>query len=112
MAANQLQMSIFEKVGEKFAGFAEGFTKFISKLFGYTTHWQVKQTGYIAVKNPEKPYIVKPGSTLERINNFESQMQALSDAELKELSTKFRARLAEAKSPEAKDRILEEILPE
>ncbi len=49
---------------------------------------------------------------LDRINANETQMQALSDAELKALSTQFRERLKQAKTLELKNRILEEILPE
>jgi len=112
MASNQLQMSLFERVGDWASGFVEVFTKFVSKLFGYSTDWQVKETGYIASKHPETPYSVKTGSTLAQINSLEAQMEALSDADLKGLSAKFRASLAEAKTPEARDRILEEILPE
>ncbi len=111
-AANQLQVGFFEKLGDRFARFVEWFTKFISRLFGYSADWQVKEAGYIATRDPENPYTIKPGSTLERINQFEPQMQALSDAEFKELTTKFKQRLAEARTPEQKDRILEEILPE
>ena len=111
-AANQIQMGFFEKVGEKFARFVEGFTKFISRLFGYSPDWQVKKTGYLATGDPNKPYNIKPGSILERINQFEPQMQAMSDADLKGLSVKFKEQINAARTPEQKDKVLEEILPE
>ena len=112
MSANQMQMSFLEKLGDKLSGFVEVFTKFISRLFGYSTDWQVKATGYLSTKDPEKPYTIKPGSTLDAINRFEPEMQGLSDADLKAISVKFRERLAEAKTPDQRDRILEEVLPE
>jgi preprotein translocase subunit SecA len=111
-AGNQMKMSLLERVGEGFSRFAEGFTKFVSRLFGYSTDWQVKEIGYSATRDPEKPYTIRPGSIVDRVNQFEPQMQALSDAELKGLSVKFREQLAAAKTPEQKDRVLEEILPE
>ena len=112
MAGNTLEIGFFERLGDAFAHFVDGFTKFISRIFGYTADWQVKETGYSATKDPENPYAVKSGSVLDRINKCEGQMQSLTDGELKGLSTQFRERLAAAKSPEQKDRILEEILPE
>ena len=112
MATNAMQMSILERVGDKFARFTELFTKFISRLFGYSSDWQVKEIGYTTTRNPDQPFQIKSGSTLARINQFEEHMQSLSDAELKELSVGFRKRLADAKKIEQKDRILEEILPE
>jgi preprotein translocase subunit SecA len=111
-AANQMQIGFFEKLGDKFAQFVEVFTKFISRLFGYSPDWQVKETGYIRTRDPEKPYTIRPGSTLDQINSFEPQMQTLSDADLKALSIKFKEQLKEARTPEQQDRVLEEILPE
>lgn len=107
-----MQVGFFEKLGERFARFVEGFTKFISRLFGYSADWQVKEAGYVATRDPENPYTIKPGSILDRINQFEPAMQAMSDADLKAISARFREQLKEAGTPEYQDRVLEEILPE
>jgi preprotein translocase subunit SecA len=112
MAANAIEIGILERLGDTFVRFVDGFTKLISRIFGYSADWQVKEIGCIPTRNPESPYTITPGSTLFRINAFEPQMEAMSDADLKGLSTQFRARLAEAKSPEQRDKVLEEILPE
>jgi preprotein translocase subunit SecA len=112
MSANKMEMSFLEKVGDFFSRFIEGFTKFISKLFGYSTDWQIKEIGCLASKDPENPYTIKSGSLLEQMNQLEPQMQTRSDADLKALSTQFRERLKEAGLPDQKDRVLEEILPE
>ncbi len=112
MSANTMEIGILERLGDAFARFVDVFTKVISRVFGYTSDWQVKEIGYIPTGKPDSPYTVKAGSVLDQINQFEPQIQALSDAELRGLSTKFRERLAEANSPEQKDRVLEEILPE
>ena len=112
MAANSMEMGIFEKLGDMFTRFVDGFTKFISRIFGYTADWQVKAIGCVSTRDPEKPYTVTRGSVLDKIISFDEQSKALSDPELKALSVKFRGRLAQARSPDQRDRILEEILPE
>jgi len=111
MAANSMEAGFLEKLGDGFARFVEGFTKFISRLFGYSADWQVKDSGYLATKDPAKPYAIKSGSMLDRINQAEERTKVLTDDELKAQSVRWRTRLAEAKSFEARDRILEEILP-
>jgi preprotein translocase subunit SecA len=109
---SKLEMSFFEKVGEYLSGFVEGFTKFLGRLFGNNPDAVVRGIGYIAAKKPDQPYTVVPGSILARVNEFEPQMQAMTDAQFKELTAGFRFRLAECKTPEQKDNVLEEILPE
>ncbi len=108
----KLEMSFFERIGEFFSGFVEGFTKLLGRLFGSNPDATVRGIGYIAPKKPDQPYVVVPGSVLAQINELEPQIQAMTDADFKEMSARFRKQLAECKTPEQKDRVMEEILPE
>ncbi len=58
MSANAMEIGILEKLGDAFARFVDGFTKLISRIFGYSADWQVKEIGYTATRNPEKPFVV------------------------------------------------------
>jgi preprotein translocase subunit SecA len=101
----KLDVGILEKIGDGFNAFSEGVVKFLGRLLGNSNDNFVRNLGYIRVKDATPPYRVTPGSLLDRINQLEPRMQALSDDELKGLTPKFRERIAKGES-------LESLLPE
>src|SRR5262249_5561514 len=104
-ADSQLEMGFLEKLGEKFSNFGDGTVKFITRLFGSSNERFVRKLGFITSHDPVKPHTVIPGSQLARVNELEPAMQALSDAELKQLTPKFRERLKAGET-------IEDLLPE
>ena len=72
MATNALEMSFFEKVGEKFSNFPDAVMKAMTKLLGGSSSDRfVKKLGFIPSKDPEKPHTVLPGSIVARVNDAE-----------------------------------------
>jgi len=69
---------VFDRLGDGINKSLEATSRGITKLFGNSNERQIKRL---------QPNVV-------RINEFEPQMQALSDEELRGLTPKFRARLA------------------
>ena len=101
----KLEMGVLEKLGEKFSNFGDGAVKFMTRLFGSSNERFVRKVGYVASRDPNVPHTVIPGSWLARVNEFEPTMAALSDAELRDLSVKFRERLKAGAS-------MDDLLPE
>src|SRR5262245_60362425 len=100
----KLEPGLLEKLGDGFNSFIEGSLGFVTRLFGSANERVVKSVGYVRPKNSESHQVVA-GSLLEKINKFEPQMEAMSDADLKALTPRFRDRLTKGES-------LEDILPE
>lgn len=100
----QVEATFLEKVGDSLTSLSEGFVGFLTRVLGSSNENYVKKLGYVRSRDKQS-YTVTPGSLLARVNELEPQMQALSDAELKELTPKFRERLAAGET-------LEDILPE
>ncbi len=101
----KMDVGILEKIGDAFNAFSEKTVNFLTRLLGSSNERTIRKLGLIASKDPQKPYQVVPGSLLARINELEPRMQALTDTELKELTPKFRARLADGET-------LDDLLPE
>ena len=88
-AQPKLEPGLLEKLGDKFNGFMEGSFGFVTRLFGSANDRMVKSVGYHRPKGSEKHSIIS-GSILERVNKLEPTMTALSDEELKGLSTVYK----------------------
>ncbi|MCX7701711.1 MAG: preprotein translocase subunit SecA, partial [Gemmataceae bacterium] len=101
----KMDVGILEKIGDAFNAFSEKTVNFLTRLLGSSNERTIRKLGLIASKDPQKPYQVVPGSLLARINELEPRMQALTDTELKELTPKFRERLAAGET-------LDDLLPE
>ncbi|MBX9678423.1 MAG: SEC-C domain-containing protein [Gemmataceae bacterium] len=99
----QLDASLWDKISDGFTAVSEGFVGFLGRLFGSANERMVRSLGFI--RHRDGAYHITPGSTLDEVNQLESQMQALSDADLKGLTPKFKERLAKGET-------LEDILPE
>lgn len=101
----KLEMGFLEKLGEKFSNFGDNTVKLFTRLFGSSNERFVRKLGFVPSTDPDKPHTVVPGSLLAQVNALEPQMASLSDAELKELTPTFRARLAAGE-------MLDDLLPE
>ena len=99
-----IEANVWDKIGDAFSSAVEGSLGFVTRLFGTANDRTVRSIGFVRPKNAVEHTIV-PGSILEKVNKLESQMQALSDADLAGLSVKFRERLTAGES-------LEEIMSE
>ena len=104
VATPPVESSVWDRLGDGFNSVIEGSIGFVGRVFGSANDRAVKQLGYLRAKNADTHAVV-PGSTLDRVNKLEAQMQALSDDELRTLSVGYRQRL---KAGEA----LDELIPE
>jgi preprotein translocase subunit SecA len=94
---------ILEKIGDGLSVFSEAVGGFIMRLVGSSNERFVRSLGYIRNKNGT--HSATPGSLLAQVNALEEKTKALSDAELREMTPKLRARLVKGES-------LEDLLPE
>ncbi|MCU0706011.1 MAG: preprotein translocase subunit SecA [Fimbriiglobus sp.] len=99
-----MKTGFLDKLGDAFNGFVEGSLNFVTRLFGTANERTVKSLGYNRPKGATEHTVI-PGSVLARVNALEEQMKAISDDELKGLSTKYRERLAKGET-------LDQLLPE
>ncbi|MBV9122235.1 MAG: preprotein translocase subunit SecA, partial [Planctomycetes bacterium] len=100
-----LDVSVWEKLGDGLSAFSEGATNFLTRLMGSSNERYIRKLGYIRARRPDQPHTVIPGSLLARVNELEEKMRALSDDELKGLTPQYRERLARGAT-------LEDLLPE
>src|SRR5437588_6154850 len=101
-----VDVSFFEKLGDGLSSASEGFVRFLTRLLGSSNENYVRKLGYLRPRGPGQPHKVVPGSLLARVNDLEESMRALSDADMKALTPKFRERL---KNGEALDDLLPEL---
>src|SRR5262245_61191749 len=99
----KMDVSLWEKFGDAVNNFSEGMLRFITRLFGTSNERVVRNVGF--VRHKDGTSLVVPGSILDRVNALEGQMQNLSEADLKALTPKFKARLAAGET-------LDDIMPE
>ncbi|GIW79111.1 MAG: hypothetical protein KatS3mg105_0918 [Gemmatales bacterium] len=97
--------SFWEKLSDGLSAFSEAVANFITRLFGSSNERTLRKLGYIRSRDSENGYMPAPGSLIARVNELEPRMEALTDAELKELTPKFRQRLADGET-------LDDLLPE
>jgi preprotein translocase subunit SecA len=96
-------MEVIERLGDVFNAGISRAERFITGMFGSSNERRVRQVGFLRDKQGNST--VTPGSTLDRINKLEPEFEKYSDAELKELAAKFRARLRDGET-------LDMLLPE
>jgi preprotein translocase subunit SecA len=97
-------VGILERVGDALTSASEGFVNFLTRLLGSSNENYVRKLGYVRSRD-KQTYTVTPGSLLAQVNDLEPRMLALSDAELKDLTPKFRERLKNGET-------LDQLLPE
>src|SRR5262245_43008416 len=101
----KMDVSFLEKLSDKLSAFSEGVVNLLGRMFGSSNERYLRKLGYIRVSGGDPPYRMQAGSILARVCALEEQMHALSPAELKELTPKFRERLKNGES-------LDDLLPE
>ncbi len=100
-----LEPTLWERISDRFNNFMEGCVQLLARMLGGSANdRKIRSLGYYRPKNSET-HVVIPGSPLARVNELEPRMQALSDAELKELTVQFKKRLADGET-------LDDLLPE
>ncbi len=96
--STKIEQTFFEKLGEKWTAFSDGFARLLTRVVGSSNERAVKGIGFIASRDPSKPHTILPGSIVARINDLEAKMAAMSPAELKEQTVAFRERLAKGET--------------
>src|SRR5436190_8888334 len=96
-------MDFFDTLGDFFNALTGFVERMIRKVFKSSNEREVRRIGFI--REHDGSTKIMPGSTLDRINQLEPDMQKLSDAELKETASKMRKKLADGKT-------VHDILPE
>jgi preprotein translocase subunit SecA len=100
-----MESSIFERLTDGFNAFVEGCVRVISRMMGGSSdERRIKSLGYFRAKHAEAHTVVS-GSPLAKVNELEPKMQALSDDQLKAVSTELKQRLAGGAT-------LDQLLPE
>ncbi|WP_437188461.1 preprotein translocase subunit SecA [Planctomicrobium sp. SH668] len=96
-------MDFFDRLGEIFTGFTALMERTIRGLFGSSNDREIRRIGYVREQDGSSKVI--PGSTLDRINQLEPEMQKLTEGELRGVTDKLRAKIADGQS-------LDQVLPE
>lgn len=101
----QSAMDFLEKIGDAFTAFSEGVARLLMRLLGSSNERHIRKLGYLRPKAADQPHRIVAGSLLDQVNNLEARMKELTDAELKELTPKWRKQLADGAA-------LDDLLPE
>lgn len=96
-------MDFFDRLGDFFNSITAFIEGLVRSWFGSSNERQIRNIGYFREKDGTAKVV--PGSTLDRINSLEPELEKLTDAELMETSDRLRAKLADGKT-------LDDILPE
>ncbi len=96
-------MEFLEKVGDFFTATGVSIERGITALFGSANERRMRKLGF--VRDRDGKTTIVPGSLLDRINSLEGEWQKLTDEELRQTATKFRARLQNGET-------LDDLLPE
>lgn len=91
------------KVGDLFTAITSTVERGITGMFGSSNERRVKNIGFVREKNGDSKIV--PGSLIDQIGQLEPKYQALSEEELKQTSSKLRARLDAGET-------LDDILPD
>ena len=96
-------MDFFDRLGEFFNFVTSLVERIVRRLFGSSNERDIRRIGFVREKDGSNSTI--PGSTLDRIKQFEPEYEKLTDTELKETASRLRAQLASGKT-------VDDILPE
>ena len=95
-----IDVSIWEKIGDGLSAFSEGFAGLLTRLLGSSNERVIRKLGYIRPRRPTDAARIIPGSIVARVNDLEEKTRALSDTQLRDLTTEFRQRLKDGESLE------------
>ena len=96
-------MEFLEKVGDFFSATGTTIERGITAVFGSANERRMKKRGFQRDRHGNAT--ITPGSMLDRINALEPEWQKLSDDELRQSATRFRARLHNGET-------VDDLLPE
>ncbi len=100
-----MDVGFWEKLGDGLSAVSDNVGKFLLRLFGSSNERYIRGLGYVRASAAGSTHTVVPGSLLAQVNALEETMRGLSDDELRELTPKFRERLAKGEP-------LDNLLPE
>ncbi len=84
-------MEFLEKVGDFFEVASGKLVRGITTMFGSSNERHIKRLGFLRDKHGNTTIV--PGSLLDRINALEPEWKKLSDDELQQTASRFRARI-------------------
>ncbi len=96
-------MEFLERLGDWFTGLTAWVDSFVKRFFGSDNERMIRKIGFVRDKDGNDSII--PGSLLDRIKQLEPEYERLTETELKELTPRFRKRLADGET-------LDDILPD
>ncbi len=96
-------MELIDKIGDATNAVISGVERTLTRLFGSSNERRVRQIGF--VRDRQGATTITPGSTLDQINQLEPVMEKLTDDELKQTTSRLRAKLSAGQT-------LDDILPE
>ncbi|ODA36353.1 preprotein translocase subunit SecA [Planctopirus hydrillae] len=96
-------MELIDKIGDATNAVISGVERTLTRLFGSSNERRVRQIGF--VRDRQGATTITPGSTLDQINQLEPVMEKLTDDELKQTTSRLRAKLNAGQT-------LDDILPE
>ena len=96
-------MEFIEKLGEWITSITSWVERVIRGIFGSSNERLIKQVGFVRDKDGNDTRVL--GSMLDRVHQLEPEMEKLTEGEMKEMTDKLRAKLADGKT-------LDDILPE
>ncbi len=85
-------MDLLQGIGDFFYGATRVIERSLTFALGTSNERRVRQIGYIRDRRSGTSRIV-PGSFLDRVNQLEASLQAMSDDELRQTTPRLRARL-------------------
>jgi preprotein translocase subunit SecA len=96
-------MEVLERIGDAFNAGISSAERLITGMFGTSNQRRVAKVGFVRERTGESRIV--PGSTLDRINRLEPELQQLTDDELRGTAARLRARLKAGET-------LDDILPD
>lgn len=96
-------MEFLEKVGDFFDVASGKLVRGITTMFGSSNERHIKRLGFLRDKQGKTTIV--PGSFLDRVNALEPEWKKLSDEELMQTASRFRARIQKGET-------LDDLMPE
>ena len=95
-------MELLDKAADFFTSVTGGIERTITRVFGASNERLMRRLGF---ERDKKGTRIRPGSMLDKINQLEPEWEKLTEAELEQTATKFRARLKAGET-------LDDLMPE
>ncbi|MEY4614001.1 MAG: preprotein translocase subunit SecA [Planctomycetota bacterium] len=93
-----VQTSFLDKLIEFFSSFPEIIGKLLLSVLGDSNERSIRSLGFVRSNKPDSVPKITPGTLLAKINDFEPEMMALDDEQLRQMASKLRERLAQGET--------------